>query len=125
MHAPSKYNGSFLMIPTNPKLTSEAGLGLLLARSIDQVFLFKRVTSTPGPPEKPLDSTQLCEATAIVRNESICAKRRRLHLSHTLKQHLEHVFSMTPHPSRAECDVIAKSCQLSPRQVRVWVCMLL
>lgn len=125
MHEPSKYYDLFLMIPTNRKLISEAGLGLLLARSIEQVVLCKRVTRIPEPPEAPLESTNLCEATAIVRNESICAKRRRLHLSHTLKQHLEHVFSMTPHPSRAECDEIAKSFQLSPRQVRVWVCMLI
>lgn len=86
------------------------------------MYFWKEMTGNCEVEEPPLILTHLCEATSIVRNESICSKRRRLHLPQRMKQQLEQIFSLTPHPSRTECDNIAKAWQLTPRQVRVWVC---
>lgn len=49
--------------------------------------------------------------------------RRRNVLSKAAKKYLEASYSIGCYPNKIERERIAKSCNLSPQQVRVWVCI--
>lgn len=50
--------------------------------------------------------------------------RRRNVLSKAAKRYLEASYSIGCYPNKIERERIAKSCNLSPQQVRVWVCTI-
>ncbi|QRG39207.1 hypothetical protein FDK38_003635 [Candidozyma auris] len=101
-------------------LTEEAGFGKVFHKAIEQVYLWKKVTKNFENEESSLTLTSLCEATSVTKNENASCKRRRSHLTMGIKEYLEQVFKKKPHPTRSEYEVIARSCNLSSRQVRVW-----